>query len=189
MVAQSFPKRIVIENSGKGCILASTPKQIPTERTLMNIAPFIKSGLVLASIAVFSITQAAGQASSIPTSRLINPEDLIKLLQTPGKEKPLMIQVGSHVLFGQAHIPGSEYIGPASSDAGLKQLRKRVESLPRTKLIILYCGCCPWDHCPNVKPADDTLHTMGFTNVKVLYISNNFGTNWVDKSYPVATGE
>jgi thiosulfate/3-mercaptopyruvate sulfurtransferase len=141
------------------------------------------------AIAGFSLTQAAGQASSIPTTRLINPEDLVKLLQTSDTEKPLMIQVGSHVLFSQAHIPGSEYIGPASIETGLQQLRKRVEPLPRTKLIVLYCGCCPWGHCPNVKPADDALHAMGFTNVKVLYISDNFGTNWVDKGYPVAKGE
>jgi thiosulfate/3-mercaptopyruvate sulfurtransferase len=143
---------------------------------------------VVLAIAYFSISQATGQASAIPTARLIQPEELVKMIQ-PGKEKPLMIQVGSHVLFGQAHIPGSEYIGPASSEAGVQQLRKRVESLPRTKLIVLYCGCCPWGHCPNVKPADDALHAMGFTNVKVLYISDNFGTNWVDKGYPVAKGE
>jgi len=30
---------------------------------------------------------------------------------------------------------------------------------------------------------------MGFTNVKVLYISDNFVTNWVDKGYPTAKGE
>jgi rhodanese-related sulfurtransferase len=120
---------------------------------------------------------------------LINPEDLVKLIQSPGKDKPLMIQVGSHVLFAQAHIPGSEYIGPASTESGIQQLRKRVDSLPRTKLVVLYCGCCPWGHCPNVKPADDALQSMGFTNVKVLYISDNFGTNWVDKGYPVAKGE
>jgi hypothetical protein len=121
----------------------------------------MKFALIFASLAVFSTIQAAAQASSIPISRLINPEDVVKLLQTSGKEKPLMIQVGSHVLYAQAHIPGSEYIGPASSEAGLQQLRKRVEFLPRTKLIVLYCGCCPWDHCPNVKPADDTLHGLG----------------------------
>ncbi len=40
-----------------------------------------------------------------------------------------------------------------------------------------------------MKPADDALHAMGFTNVKVLYIADNFGTNWVDKGYPVAKGE
>jgi len=131
----------------------------------------------------------AYQATAIPTSRLINPEALVQLLQSSAQEKPLMIQVGSRVLFAQAHIPGSEYIGPASSETGLQQLRKRVEPLPRTKFIVLYCGCCPWTHCPNVKPADDALRTLGFTNVKVLYISDNFGTNWVDKGYPVAKGE
>ncbi len=156
----------------------------------MRFAPnYAKSALIFAAVAVLSIAHAAGQATSIPPARLINPEDLVKLLQTSGKEKPLMIQVGSHVLFSQAHIPGSEYIGPASSETGLQQLRKRVASLPRTTLIVLYCGCCPWSHCPNVKPADDALRALGFTNVKVLYIADNFGANWVDKGYPVTRGE
>ncbi len=140
-------------------------------------------------ITLLTTAYAAAQATAIPASRLINPGDLVKLLQTPGKEKPLMIQVGSHVLFSQAHIPGSEYIGPASSESGLQQLRKRVGSLPRTQFIILYCGCCPWGHCPNVKPADDSLQALGFSNVKVLYIADNFGASWVDKGYPVAKGD
>ena len=128
------------------------------------------------------------QAGSIPTGRLINPEDLVRLLQSK-KEKPLILQAGPHTFFAQAHIPGSEYVGAASTEVGLKQLRTRVESLPRNKMIVLYCGCCPWSHCPNVKPADDALRAMGFTNVKVLYIFDNFGTNWVDKGYPTAKGE
>ena len=129
------------------------------------------------------------QATSLSSSELINPEDLVKLLQTPKGEKPLVIQVGSHVLFEQAHIPGSEYIGPASSETGLQRLRTRVQPLPRKTFILIYCGCCPWSHCPNVKPADDALHAMGFTNVKVLYIAENFGADWVSKGYPVAKGE
>jgi rhodanese-related sulfurtransferase len=128
----------------------------------------------------------AYQASLIPASRLISPDKLVEFLKS---EKPLMIHVGSHVLYSQAHIPGSEYIGPASSDSGLEALRKRVKPLPRNQSIVLYCGCCPWSHCPNIQPADDALHAMGFTNVKVLYIANNFGTDWVDKGYPVAKGD
>ena len=143
---------------------------------------------IVVSVLILISSYALGQAGSIPMTRLINPEDLVKILQS-GKQKPLMLQVGSHVLFLQAHIPNSEYAGAASTEAGLQQLRKRVESLPRTALIVLYCGCCPWSHCPNVKPADDALHALGFTNVKVLYISDNFGTNWVDKGYPTAKGE
>lgn len=145
--------------------------------------------IFLVALAVLFVAQAGGQATAIPTTRLIHPEQLSKLLKASGEEKPLIIQVGSHVLFSQAHIPGSEYIGPASTENGLQQLRKRVESLPRNKFIVLYCGCCPWSHCPNVKPADDALSALGFTNVKVLYIADNFGANWVDKGYPVAKGE
>ena len=131
----------------------------------------------------------AYQAGQIPRSRLIQPDELVKVLQSSKAEKPLMIQVGSHVLYSQAHIPASEYIGPASGESGLQQLRKRVEALPRNRFIVLYCGCCPWSHCPNVKPADDLLHDLGFTNVKVLYIANNFGADWVDQGYPVAKGD
>jgi thiosulfate/3-mercaptopyruvate sulfurtransferase len=145
--------------------------------------------VVIAVVAVFASPVIALQATAIPAARLIQPDELVKILQSSAAEKPLMIQVGSHVLYAQAHIPGSEYIGPASSEAGLQQLRKRVESLPKAKFIVLYCGCCPWSHCPNIKPAFDAVVAMGFTNVKVLYIADNFGTNWVDKGYPVAKGE
>jgi len=151
---------------------------------------FWKTAMLLAMVLVASVPAVlAQQASLIPSAGLINPEELVKILQAPKTEKPLLVQVGSHVLYSQAHIPGSEYIGPASNESGLQQLRKRVESLPRGKFIVLYCGCCPWSHCPNVKPADDALHALGFTNVKVLYIANNFGVDWVDKGYPVTKGD
>lgn len=145
--------------------------------------------IVVIATASLMVVQLAGQATSIPASRQITPEDLVKLLQSSPQQKPLLFQVGSHVLYSQAHIPGSEYTGPASTEAGLQQLRKRVASVRRTQLIVLYCGCCPWDHCPNVKPADDALHAMGFRNVKILYIAENFGSDWVNKGYPTAKGD
>ncbi len=148
---------------------------------------------ILLTVSVLStllVSLAFGyQASLVPSSRLISPDELVKVLKSSKGEKPLMLQVGSHVLYSQAHIPASEYIGAASTDDGLQRLRKRVEPLPRNKFIVIYCGCCPWSHCPNVKPADDALHALGFTNVRVLYIANNFGTDWVDKGYPVAKGD
>lgn len=153
----------------------------------------VKKGNVVFAFTVLALTAASAvfafQASSIPASHLLNPDELAKVLLSSKGEKPLMIQVGSRVLYQQAHIPGSEYIGPASSESGTQQLRKRVEALPRNKFIVLYSGCCPWNHCPNVKPADDALKALGFSNVKVLYLSDNFGANWVDKGYPVAKGE
>jgi len=51
---------------------------------------------------------------------------------------------------------------------------------------VIYCGCCPWNHCPNMWPAYNLLHQMGFTHLKALYLPDNFGTDWVNKGYPVA---
>ena len=148
-----------------------------------------KLPLALTALALIATAAFAYQASTIASSHLINPEELVTILQSPKAEKPLLIHVGFHVLYLQAHIPGSEYIGPASDPAALQKLRARVESLPRDKFIVIYCGCCPWNHCPNLKPADDALRAMGFTNVKALYLADNIATNWRDRGYPTAKGE
>jgi thiosulfate/3-mercaptopyruvate sulfurtransferase len=136
-----------------------------------------------------AMPMAIYQATALPVSELIQPEELVTILRSPKAPKPLLLYVGFHMLYVQAHIPGSEFIGPGSNDAGIQQLRKRVAGLPRNKFIVIYCGCCPWNHCPNVKPAYDALRAMGFTRAKVLYIANNFGANWASRGYPVTQGE
>jgi thiosulfate/3-mercaptopyruvate sulfurtransferase len=119
----------------------------------------------------------------------ISPEDLVKALKLAKKEQPLVLNVGPRTMYSQAHIPGAEYIAPGSSAQFNAALQTQVKGLPHAKFIVIYCGCCPWGRCPNVHPALDQLHTMGFTNVKMLYIADNFGTDWVYKGYPTAKGE
>ena len=123
------------------------------------------------------------------SAQLITPEDLVKILQASKGEKPLILNVGPHLLYMQARIPGSEYIGAGSDSQGIDSLRRRVKPLPHKTFIVLYCGCCPWSHCPNVHPAYNELHKAGFTNVKVLYIADNFGADWVYKGYPTIKGQ
>ena len=130
---------------------------------------------------------SSSSAAEIPAAALIQPQELEQWLRSD-KEKPLILQVGSHVMFAEAHIPGSEYIGPSSQPTGIQQLRERVKALPKDKALVIYCGCCPWHKCPNIRPAYQELHTLGFTQLKVLYIADNFGTDWVSKGYPVAKG-
>ena len=123
-------------------------------------------------------------AESLPAAALEQPGELDSILKSSTGEKPLILQIGFAVLYRQAHITGADYASPASQPEGLELLRKRLQSVPRNKFIVLYCGCCPWDHCPNVKPAYDEVRKMGFTNVKVVHMANNFGTDWVYKGYP-----
>jgi thiosulfate/3-mercaptopyruvate sulfurtransferase len=127
-------------------------------------------------------------AASWKDAARITPEELAKTLRTPGAEKPALFQVGFRVLFAQAHIPESVYAGPGKTEAGLDALRKAVSALPKTKPIVLYCGCCPWKRCPNLRPSWTLLTEEGFTRVKLLYIPENFGKDWVEKGYPVETG-
>lgn len=127
-------------------------------------------------------------ASSIPTAALLQPAELAAALKTPTPHKPLILQVGSHVLFAEAHIPGSEYAGPTGQSSGLQTLRDRVAHLPKDSAIILYCGCCPWSRCPNIAPAYSLLRSLGYTHLQVLYLAEDFGTNWVDKGYPTTKG-
>ena len=126
-------------------------------------------------------------ASTLDLSALIQPAELANALKA-GKTKPVILNVGPQMLYRQAHIPGAVYIGPGSDPDSIKQLRAQVQSWRHSTLIVLYCGCCPWAHCPNVAPAYAELQRMGFTNVKVLYIADNLGTDWVYKGYPTERG-
>jgi hypothetical protein len=131
---------------------------------------------------------SSDSAFSIPKAQLIQPDELNRLLKAQGAQRPLVLQVGSHLMFSQAHIVGSEYAGPGSQPAGLKLLQDRVSPLPHSTFIVIYCGCCPWERCPNIGPAFKLLHDLGFNNVKALFIADNFGATWVDKGYPVERG-
>jgi rhodanese-related sulfurtransferase len=139
--------------------------------------------------AQFQPAPDSSSALSIPQDNLIQPQKLNDILQASKPGSPLVLQVGSRLLYQEAHIPGSEYVGPGGQPAGLELLRKRVASLAKDRLIVLYCGCCPWERCPNVSRAFAQLRDMGFTNVKVLYIANNFGADWVARGYRVEKGQ
>jgi thiosulfate/3-mercaptopyruvate sulfurtransferase len=131
----------------------------------------------------------AESALSIPQAQLMQPVELNRLLQERGARKPILFDVGFRMLFAQSHIPGSEYAGPTARPEGIRQLRQRVQPLKRNTFIVIYCGCCPWNHCPNMGPAFHLLQSMGFTHVKALYLPDNFGTDWVSKGYPAVSGQ
>lgn len=111
----------------------------------------------------------------------VQPKELAAHLDS----KAVIFHVGPNVLYRSKHIPGAIYAGPASKPEGLSLLRAAAASLPRTREIVIYCGCCPWDRCPNIQPAIDTLKQMGFAKVKALYLQNNFATDWIEHQYPV----
>jgi len=144
---------------------------------------------ILATICLTLMCGLSAATAQTAEPATITAADLAAMLKKPASERPLVIQVGFKVMFDQAHIPGSEYIGPGSDANGIAELQKRVGPLKRDAVIVLYCGCCPWERCPNVRPAAALLTSMGFTHMKVLHIANNFGADWVSKGYPTQKGQ
>jgi thiosulfate/3-mercaptopyruvate sulfurtransferase len=178
-----------------------------TEKSRFNSSAIIFSFLVLLAVTVHahgwgefgSHLRGAACSSSDDTmtaaedtwqpGQLIGPEQLSSILSSAGTEKPVILCVAPNVLFRAGHIPGAKRIGPASQPESLENLRAQAQSIARNKEIVVYCGCCPWQNCPNVRPAFVELQKMGFTKIKVLHILTNFKQDWTDKGYPVVRGE
>jgi rhodanese-related sulfurtransferase len=132
-------------------------------------------------VKLFHLLLAAVLVVSAAEMALIQPPELVARLSA----KPAIFHVGPNVLYRSKHIPSAIYAGPGSKAEGLALLKSAVANLPHDREIVIYCGCCPWDRCPNVSPAMELLKQMGFTNVKALYLPDNFKTNWIDKNYPI----
>lgn len=145
-----------------------------------------------ASLVLFFLALCAfGQNTELtPQSpQVMQPEDLVKAMQSASRPKPVILYTGPRMFYTQGHIPGAEYIGPVGRPEGMDKLQARAKSLSHDSFVVIYCGCCPWDHCPNIRPAYHELEKLGFTKLRVLYLATSFGNNWADKGYPVAKGD
>lgn len=139
-------------------------------------------------------TDPSGQIPLLPTDPwqagdLLKPEDLARSLSVTNGEKPLLLYVGYSLPYEGGHIRGSKFIGQASKPDGIQALIGEVQGLPREKPVVLYCGCCPWEKCPNIRPAFRAVQALGFKNLKALYLPNRFQQDWTAKGYPTERGE
>jgi len=140
------------------------------------------------------IRQAATHAAKssadtvLKDAHLIEPEELAKKISGPKEGVPVIFFVGYAVLYRGAHIPGAQNAGPASTKEGIDQLKSLAYPLPLDREIVIYCGCCPFDKCPNILPAYHALEAMGFKRLEILDLPQSFAHDWVEKSLPVIRG-
>jgi hypothetical protein len=118
----------------------------------------------------------------------MQPADLARELTGKSSSLPTVVFIGFRSLYVGGHIPGASFHGTASTKEGLAELKTWADTLPRSTDLIIYCGCCPMNKCPNIRPAYTTLSNMGFKKPRVLVIPTNFATDWADKGYPMEKG-
>jgi len=152
-------------------------------RGVTGVNPELSSGATIRAVkpTVIALAVAAAFVAFAADLALIQPKEMAARV---GQKDLMVIHVGPNVLYRSKHIPGSVYAGPGNMAKGLELLKAAVEKLPRTQEIAIYCGCCPWDVCPNIKPAAELLRGMGFTKVKAMYLHTNFKTDWIDQGFP-----
>jgi hypothetical protein len=118
-------------------------------------------------------------------AQTVQPAQLVGELSQEKDPHVLVIYVGFRTLYNGAHIPGAVYYGPGSTEQGISELKKYTATLPKNSDVVLYCGCCPLEKCPNLRPAFTVLKDLGLARLRVLLLPTNFNTDWVEKGYPV----
>lgn len=128
---------------------------------------------------------AADSSDPWNASERIEPAKLAEWLSR-GDRSLHVVCVAFPALYKQRHISGTVFAGPGSKPEGIATLRATLEKLTRSDPVVLYCGCCPMQDCPNIRPAYSTAKDLGFKNLRVLNLPTNFHTDWTAKGYPVA---
>lgn len=113
-------------------------------------------------------------------SQIMAPSALADILKDSTKKQPVILDIG---FFGG--IKNSIKIGPARDKANLDKLKEFISKYPQDADIVIYCGCCPFNDCPNIRPAFNLLKDLGYTNSKLLDLPHNLKTDWAAKGYPM----
>lgn len=141
----------------------------------------ILSFFLLAFIALGFQQCNAQQPENWTKEELIEPAVLAQTIEA-NKDIPIIYCVGPGVV-----IPHSIDIGMTRDEENLKKFKDAIDKLPRNADIVIYCGCCPFAKCPNVRPAITALKEMKFTNFHLLDLPDNIKKDWIDKGYPQAS--
>lgn len=125
---------------------------------------------------------ACGQQGAEPWTpeQLMAPAALAEMIENDSPETPVIISIGP-----AGGIPGSIEVGQTRDAANLEKLRAELGKLPKDAEVLLYCGCCPFAPCPNIRPAMRLMNELGHTSGHLLNLEQNLKADWIDKGYPV----
>ena len=127
-----------------------------------------------------SIVVSAQNGEPWKPEQLLSPASLSATINNPAVEQPLIINIGP-----AGSIEGSVKTGSADKKENLKTLKELLLKENKDREIVIYCGCCPYKNCPNIRPAFSVLNSLKFTNHKLLDLPKNLKVDWIDHGYPM----
>ena len=144
----------------------------------------VRTAASIASLLALCIPRSSfAQATPDPWTpeQLMEPAVLAHAIADSTVKAPVIFDIGP-----AGNIPGAIAIGPGEDEVSMTRLRAQLADLPKDAEVVIYCGCCPFDRCPNVRPAFNVLKELGFVNGRLLDLPHDLKQDWIDKCYPIA---
>lgn len=136
--------------------------------------------LIAAFFGIACFSHSLAQQDPWKKEQVMPTAVLASKIKNNGKDLPVILNVGP-----MENIKTAVKVGPVNTEAGIRELRSAVALIDKNKEVVLYCGCCTYSNCPNIRPAFSKLEELGFKNVKVLNIPEGINPDWIDKGYPM----
>jgi hypothetical protein len=130
---------------------------------------------------VYCSSNSGNQTGKDPwtSAQLIEPSTLAAMLAKPGKH-PVIINIGP-----AGSIPEAIEIDAVKEPENMKRFEELIKTLDKNTETIIYCGCCPFKNCPNIRPAFSALVNAGFKKPELLNLKENLKVDWISKGYPM----
>ncbi len=112
--------------------------------------------------------------------QLMEPSVLASILNNPKASKPLIFNIGV-----VENIRGARHMGGASEHENLERFKQAIAKLPANSQVVIYCGCCPFSRCPNIRPAFKAMQAAGLKNGRLLNLATNIKVDWINRGYPL----
>ena len=116
----------------------------------------------------------------IKKEQLLQPQELAYKINDPKSVKPVILNVGT-----VDQIKTAVKAGPVNDKEGFGRFKAEVSKISKDKEVVIYCGCCTSQNCPNIRPAIKYLIDSGYKKAKVLDIPTGIKEDWVQKGYPL----
>lgn len=136
--------------------------------------------IVIAAIACIFFQCYSEGGTPWTSEQLMSPYALNKYMHSDQAAKVHVFNIGPAGL-----ITGAVNIGDGKEPASIQKLRTELEKIDKNEKVVIYCGCCPYKNCPNIRPAFSLLKEMKFNHPFLLDLPTNLKVDWIDKGYAV----
>lgn len=134
------------------------------------------------------IAVGCGPPRAEAAPHVLAPAELAARLADVEAGRLVVLYVGPPGHFEEGHVPGARRLPPVSTNEGERALARELDETRLEVDVVVYCGCCPYQHCPSVRPATSTIRASGRPRTWWLDLPGGFAVDWRTRGYPVATG-